>query len=110
MNQPAQQPSVNGASGAALGFATVIVIITVVVFAARFAVSSPAIDADRGAERSKAFADLRAAEDTALSTPVWVDQDRQIVRLPMDVAIQLTVQAWQNPEQARADLIARAVK
>jgi hypothetical protein len=39
-----------------------------------------------------------------------VDQDRNIVRLPIDAAIRLTVQAWQNPAQARADLIARAEK
>jgi hypothetical protein len=39
-----------------------------------------------------------------------VDQDRQIVRLPIDVAMSLAAREWQNPEKARADLIARGVK
>ena len=39
-----------------------------------------------------------------------MDQDRQIVRLPIDVAMQITVQEWQNADNGRADLIARAAK
>jgi hypothetical protein len=111
MNSTPQTPAVNGASGAAMAFLTVVVILTVIILGARFLVpAAPAIDADRGAERSKALADIRAAEETALTTPAWVDQDRQIVRLPIDVAIQITARDWQNPEQARAALIARGVK
>ena len=70
----------------------------------------PAIDADRAALRSKALADLRAAEATALTTAGWVDQDRGIVRLPIETAMQLSEKAAQNPVAARAALIARAAK
>ena len=76
----------------------------------KFFVSVPAIDADRAALRSKALADIRAAEATALTTPDWVDKDRGIVRLPIETAMQIYEQAAQNPAAARADLISRAEK
>jgi hypothetical protein len=111
MSTKSQVPLVNGASGAAMAFVTVVVLVTVIIFAVRFLVpAAPPIDADRAAERYKAFADMHAAEETALNTPAWVDQDRQIVRLPIDVAVQITARDWQNPETARAALIARGVK
>jgi len=110
MSNPTQPPFVNRASGAGLAFATMLVILLGATVAVRFAVKSPAIDADRAAERYKALAEMRAAEDTALSTPAWVDQDRRIVRLPIETAIRLTARNWRNPGQARADLIARGEK
>lgn len=110
MSNSSQTPAVNGASGAALAFLTVVVILAAVALGARFLISAPAIDADRGADRSKALAEIRAAEDTALTVTTWVDQDRKIVRLPIDLAMHITARDWQNPEQARAALIARGVK
>jgi hypothetical protein len=76
----------------------------------KLAVPVPAIDADRADLRSKALAEIRAVEATALSTPGWVDKDRGIVRLPIETALQLSEKAAQNPAAARADLIARAAK
>ena len=76
----------------------------------KLSVSVPPINADRAALRSKALADIRAAEATGLNNPGWVDQDRGIVRLPIETAMQIYEQAAQNPEAARADLIARAEK
>jgi hypothetical protein len=110
MNDSTRPPFVNRASGAALAFVTVIVILLALTLAARLAVHAPAMDADRAAARYKALAEMRAVEDTTLSTPAWVDHDRHVVRLPLDTALRLAAQAWQNPEQARADLIARGEK
>jgi hypothetical protein len=76
----------------------------------KLSVPVPAINADRAAVRSKALAEIRAAEAAALNTPGWVDQDRGIVRLPIATALQLAEKAAQNPAAARADLIARAAK
>jgi hypothetical protein len=76
----------------------------------KFSVSVPTIDADRAAVRSKDLAEIRAAENTALTAPGWVDKDRGIVRLPIDEAMQIYEQAAQNPAAARADLMARAKK
>lgn len=35
---------------------------------------------------------MRAAEEEALTTPAWIDQQKGIVRLPIDIAKQLVVQ------------------
>jgi hypothetical protein len=38
------------------------------------------------------MADMRAAEDEALSKPAWVDKQKGIVRLPIETAKQIVVQ------------------
>ncbi len=68
------------------------------------------LGAVRAAERAKALADLRAAETEALNNVGWVDQAKGVVRLPIADAVRLAEQQWQNPAQARADLIARVEK
>ena len=83
------------------------VALTIVV---KFSINVPAIDADRAAVRSKALAEIRATEAKSLNTPDWIDQDRNIVRLPIETALQLSERAAKNPAAARADLIARAEK
>ena len=40
----------------------------------------------------KDMEEMRAADEKALNTPGWVDQEKGIVRLPIDVAKQLVVQ------------------
>jgi hypothetical protein len=40
---------------------------------------------------------MRAAEEQSLHTPGWVDKQRGIVRIPIDVAKQLAVQRLQQP-------------
>jgi len=89
--------------GACLLFVALVVVV-------KLAVPVPAINADRAAVRSKALAEIRAAEMTALETAGWADKDRGIVRLPIETALQVYEQAAQNPAAARADLIARAAK
>ena len=110
MSNVLQPPFVNRASGAALYFLTVTVLLVFITLGARFLVETPAIDTDRATARSKGLSEIRASEETALHTAAWIDQDHGVVRLPVDLAIQLTAQKWQNPEQARAELISRGVK
>ena len=76
----------------------------------RLCMEVPAIDAERSAVIAKALADLHTAEAAALNHPGWIDQDRKIVRLPIQTALQLSENAAQNPAAARASLIARAEK
>jgi hypothetical protein len=102
-----ETPNVNRASGAALGFVVASLIFVVLVVVVKFSVHVPAIDAEASAARAKALAEIRGSENQSLNTAGWVDQSRGIVRLPIDTAMQETVQAWQNPAQARADLTAR---
>ena len=68
----------------------------------------PAVDAGRAAVRSKALAELRATETRALQQAGWIDRNRGLVRLPIDVAVHITEREWQNPAAARSQLIARA--
>jgi hypothetical protein len=100
----------NRASGAAIAFVLATILFVALPFVVKISISVPSVDADAGAARSQALADLRATEDKTLNTAGWIDQQRGIVRLPIDVAIQQAAQAWQNPAQARADLTARAEK
>ncbi|HLX94736.1 MAG TPA: hypothetical protein VKU37_03240 [Verrucomicrobiae bacterium] len=93
-----------------LGFLVASLLFAALVLWLKCANPVPAIDADRAVERAKDLADIRAAETRALNQPGWVDQSRGIVRLPVAVALQMAAQAWQNPAQARADLMAREAK
>ena len=43
-------------------------------------------------ERIAMLTDLRAKEKTAATTYAWVDQAKGVVRLPLDRAVELTVQ------------------
>jgi hypothetical protein len=93
-----------------INFVVACLLFVALVVIVKISVSVPAIDADRAAVRSKGLADIRAMEAVALATPGWVDHDRGIVRLPIEDAIQIYEQDAQNPNAARADLIARAGK
>ena len=44
------------------------------------------------AERASALAELRGKEKTAATTYGWVDQSQGVVRLPIDRAVELTLQ------------------
>ena len=70
----------------------------------------PAIDADRVAARSKALAQIRASEAQALDNAGWLDQQRGLVRLPINVAMQMAAREGLNPAEARTNLIAREEK
>ena len=103
-------PDVNRASGAAVGFGIASVIFLVLVAIVKLSVTIPPVDAGRGAAISQALYQIHTNEIASLNNPGWVDKPRGIVRLPIETAMQLAAQEWQNPAQARADLIARAKK
>ena len=103
-------PTINRASGAAIGIIIASVIFAVLAVAVKLFVSVPALDADRTAVLAKALAEIRVTEKASLNNAGWIDQSRGIVRLPIETAVQLAAQAWQNPASARADLNARAEK
>ncbi|MGA9778742.1 MAG: hypothetical protein ACLPRE_05755 [Limisphaerales bacterium] len=93
-----------------LGFLVAGFLFAILALAVRHSVCVPAIDADRAALRSKDLADIRATEVQALNNPGWIDPQRGIVRLPIDLAIQIAAQEWQNPAAARTNLIVREEK
>lgn len=87
-----------------------LLIVGVLVWAMKHYTTPPALTAARAAERVKNLADLRAQEREAMETYGWINLENGIVRLPLDRAVELTAAAWQNPAQARADLIDRVEK
>jgi len=102
--------TINRATGAALGLLLAGGLFAVATVAVKLALPVTAVDADRGTERTKALSDITAAEDLALSRTATLDASRGIVRLPIDTALALTAQLWQNPAAARAELNSRAEK
>lgn len=66
--------------------------------------------AARAAERKKALTEIHAAEHDALTTYGWVAKDKGIVRLPVDRAVELSLELWKNPAAARSNLIERTEK
>ena len=93
----------NRASAAAIGFLIVSVIFAVLVVGLKLTLHTPAIDSDRAAERSKALAEIRATEEKSLATAAVIDAPRGMVRLPIEDAMKLAAQKWQNPSAARAE-------
>jgi hypothetical protein len=102
--------TVNRASAAAIGLIFGSVIFAFITVGIKLTVPAPANDADRAAGRSKALAEIRAAEDISLNHPAVIDAKRGIVRLPIETAMALAAQMWQNPSAARAGLNSRAEK
>ena len=110
MNPNPDPVNVSRASGAAIGFILVSVIFVALAVHLKISQPVPSVDDNRSALRMKDLSEIRANEDKTLDTPGWADQSRGIVRLPIDDAMKLAAQAWQNPAAARADLNARAEK
>ena len=94
---------------------TVAVVVACLIFAGlvwkmRQYTTPPPLGAQRAAERAKALAELRAAETEALNNVGWIDPTKGLVRLPIADALKLAEREWQNPAQARSNLIARVEK
>jgi acyl-CoA synthetase (AMP-forming)/AMP-acid ligase II len=87
-----------------------LLIVGALVWAMKHYTTPADLTATRAAERAKNLVDLRAAEKQAMENYGWVDQPKGIVRLTVDRAMELTIADWQNPAQARADLIQREEK
>jgi hypothetical protein len=107
---PHEIPSVNRASGAAVGFIFGSLVFIVLVVIVRFSATVPTIDANRGAALSSALSEIRSNEVVSLESPGWIDRSRGIVRLPIQKAMQLTEFYWQQPAAGRNELIMRSQK
>jgi uncharacterized protein YjiS (DUF1127 family) len=67
-------------------------------------------DYARWAERKRNLTELNAHNRELLENYGWIDEKRGLVRLPINRAVELTVNEWQNPRQARAAMLARLDK
>jgi hypothetical protein len=94
----------------AVAVAGAFLIMAALVWAMRHYTQAPPLNANRAAERAKAFGEMRAAETEALNNTGWLDQSKGLVRLRIEDAMALVEREWQHPSAARADLIARVEK
>lgn len=86
-------------------------IVAALVWAMRHYTQVQPLNANRAAERAKAFAEMRAAETDAVNNVAWIDQGKGIVRLRVEDAVKIVEQQWgKDPVAARKDLIARVEK
>lgn len=89
---------------------SLLIVVALVALMKHYTAPEPFKAGARGAERAKANADVRAAASEALTTYGWENQARGIVRLPVNRALELTLQEYQNPAAARSNRIARTEK
>lgn len=68
----------------------------------------PPVDVKRIEERKRFRAEADTAGLDALQSYMVVDKDKGIYRIPIERALELTVQEWQDPAKARATLVSRA--
>jgi hypothetical protein len=64
----------------------------------------------RAVERAKVHKELTEKANANLASAGWVDKVKGIVRLPIARAMQLTVEAYKNPEAGHSNLVMRAQK
>lgn len=91
----------------ALAAAVALGIVGVMVWATRRVMTPPPLNAERVAERYKALAEVRETAHQVLTTPAWINRDKGIVRLPVEVAMQVVEREWRHPALARSNLIER---
>ena len=72
--------------------------------------STGSIGAERAEERRKNLITVRAETEQALKNYAWQDQAKGLVRLPIERAMEVTLQEFQNPTAARSNLISRVEK
>lgn len=68
------------------------------------------ITANRAKERVENLQSIKEAVAPVLNEYGWQDQEKGFVRVPIKRAMELTVKEWQNPAEARAQLISRMEK
>jgi hypothetical protein len=109
MNSESQS---NGAGLAyALGILGSFLIVAALAWAIHHYTQPPPLGEDRAAVRSKALAEMRAADTEALETPGWIDPTKGIVRIPIADAMTMVEHEWsQDPSAARSNLTARVEK
>ena len=112
MSHGQRQPFLDSArlTAYAISIVGTFLIVAMLVLAMRHYTQPAPVGANRVEERQKFLRDQRAADAKALNEYDWVDKDKGIVRLPVQRALELTLQEWQNPAAARSNLTSRVDK
>jgi hypothetical protein len=88
---------------------TLLIMAVLVNFMHRYTRPEP-ITQTQADQRRKNLADIRTTSSNELHTVAWRDQPKQIARIPIDRAIELTLNEWKSPAAARSNLISLAEK
>lgn len=93
-----------------IGIVGAFLIMFVLVKAMQYYTRPEPVDLKRIEERRTKLAELRAADAQALTTYGWQDQAKEVIRLPIDRAMELTLDGYQEPTVFRSNLIERMEK
>jgi hypothetical protein len=91
---------------------TFLIMVVLVLFMRHYTRPAP-LDQERALERKKNLMELNAASAEVLTHYAWTNLGMGLPRtvvLPIDRAMELTVQLWKNPEAGRSNLIQRLEK
>jgi hypothetical protein len=95
----------------AVAILAVLLIGYILVHAMRAYVATPAVNANRASERSAGLAEVRATAEKELhGDSVYINKPNNVVRLPIDRAMQLVVEGGKNPQAFRSNFLARLEK
>jgi len=99
-----------GAAVYVLAIAGTFLIMAFLVSLMRSYTQPPSLNEARSQERLKNLTDFRAVNEPLLTQYDWQDQSKGIIRVPIDRAMELVLQEWQDPAAGRSNLLARAAK
>jgi hypothetical protein len=95
----------------AVAILAVLLIGYILIHAMRAYVPSTAVNANRASERAAGLAEVRAtAEKELRGESVYINKNNNVVRLPIDRAMQIVVESGKNPAAFRSNLMARVEK
>ncbi len=115
MNNPVKSEEIKSAAGVTayvIGVLGAFLIVAGLVWI-MYSYTRPApLGTERADARKKALTEMLAENEEVLNNPnyVWQDPAKGIVRMPIARAMELSLKLWQNPAQARTNLIARVEK
>jgi hypothetical protein len=95
----------------AVAILAVLLIGYILVHAMRAYVATPAVNANRATERAAGLAEVRAAAEKELhGDSVYINKPNNVVRLPIDRAMQIVVEEGKNPAAFRSNFLSRVEK
>ncbi|MGC8989401.1 MAG: hypothetical protein ACP5MD_04705 [Verrucomicrobiia bacterium] len=68
------------------------------------------VDEERSRLRRQYLQELQSSNRVALTTYGWIDSRSGMVRLPLDKAMEMSIQLWRDPASARSNLLERLAK
>jgi hypothetical protein len=94
----------------AIGILGAVAVVGLVVAKVSSAVKAPDLTEARRQERLQVRGEIFAATSGTLTNAALIDADRQIYRIPVESAKEITLREWKNPAAGRKALLDRLDK